>query len=639
MENAQGSRDERFLTAVIVAVIGAGGFWDGLYSPGQQVAAILLVALAMLWLPGPAPLTEGELAALGLLALGVGLSLVAPASAWVAAHGPVVAGGWILALLAGRALAGSNLLDRRLARTWALVGPLMLFAGLVAMSYLPAHHTGRLASFVGYPIAVGMLGLLGAAACLPAMRTGTWWAPLLLHGNLLALVLSGSRGVWAVAGLLLVYLLRMRPALLRGSLWPAGLALVSALWAGPAVAQGRPAAALAAAGAASLTLWLLDRFQPVPGDGRWGPGIFRAGAALGTAAAALLAPGWGWLLGRATALPLTEGSSVERLIMLQDGLAMVRELPWGAGYRAWSALHLQGARYAYYSAEVHSAPVDLAIGFGWLGAAGFLLLLGGFWLRLRQGRAWSDERLVVLGGLGALGLHALLDWDLSYGLFALPLWLGFGLAGAGLGGRAVALPQALRAWVAGTVAAAVFLVGSGDLFSWLAQRSLEAKEPGPAYRHARMALAVTPWSDLAFGLAGEALASLGRGDEAIGALGRARELGPYEPWYAELHGRELMRAGRFREAAAAYRELTRLWPWEMRAYEAALEMHMEMLMRAELMDDSHLAVALAESGRAVLAALGAQKAREPALAPRKQMPDSTPVVERARSILGMADRD
>ncbi|HEY3366624.1 MAG TPA: bacterial transcriptional activator domain-containing protein [Symbiobacteriaceae bacterium] len=630
----------------LMALLGAGAFWDGLYSPGQQL--ILTAGLALLILvrgrsaAGSRLQAAGshqdeaagsrleEAVALALLAVGVASSLAAPAAASMAAHGPLLAAGWFLAWVAGRQLSGDDRACRLLGRTFAMLGTVMTFGGVALMSYLPAHHTGRLAAFLGYPIAVGVLGLLGLAGSLPWLVEQRWWVPALVFGNGAAILLSGSRGVWAVGVLLAAYLTWAAPQLLRKVGAGLAAAFAAALWAGPAIAGRQVGPALAVLLTGCLTVLLLHWF-PLGRRRRW----LWFGAAAAWVLALACAPGWPWFLGRATALPLTEGSSVERLAFIRDGLRISLSRPLGAGYRAWTALHLQGAGYAYYSAEVHSAPLDLAIGFGWAAAAGFLLLLGRFLAGLRHGRAWSPERLAVLAGLAALGVHSLADWDLSYGLFAVPLWLGFGLmAPAPARAKDWRLPFGLTTAVAGLALAGTVVLGAGDIFEGLAEQALAAGRPEVAYRHAAMATAVSPWNDMAHAMAGQALRRLGRRAEALSEFGRARSLGPYEPWYAELAAATFWEDGRPREAAAAYRDYVRLWPWQVPAYEEALSANLDMLLRASVVGDRPLQADLLENGRAILAALDAQKAKEPRATPRAPMQVDKPVIREARDRFG-----
>lgn len=631
----------------LLILLGAGAFWDGLYAPGQQLTAVILAALLALVVRRQVRLSRLEWSGLLLLVVGVATSLGSPASTGVAAHGPAVVAGWVLAMLAGRALAertgedrpirpNGPVAERLLARFWALAGTLMAFVGMLAISFTPVHHSGRLASFLGYPIAVGMLGLLGLAGVLPDLAAGRRWATLLVVGNGLGILLSGSRWVWATGLVLALYLLWAAPELLRrafrGTVLGLGIALAATLWAAPAVA-GREASTLGAVlVVVLLTLLVLEAFQ--------GKRFIFAGALIAWVVALILAPGWPWLLGRATAVPLTEGSSVERLTFLQDGLRLAVGLPKGAGYRGWNALHLQAASYGYYSAEVHSAPLDLAIAFGWAGGLGFLLLLSRFLASLRHGRDWAWERLAALGGLAGLALHALLDWDLSYGFFAFPLWFGLGLAAPGPGARAqpwlrgvIRWPAWLTVGLAALALAASTVLGAGDLFTGLAESSLRQGAPEAAMLHAGAAVAVTPWNDLSHAYRGQAASRLGLSAQAVASLTRARALGPLEPWYAELLASELAQQGRWREAAAAWRETVSLWPWHVPTYERALQGHVDLIQRAREAGEEGLAVELARSGAEILTALKQQKEREPVRIPRQPMQVERPAIEAAEAVI------
>ncbi|MBP2018604.1 tetratricopeptide (TPR) repeat protein [Symbiobacterium terraclitae] len=631
-----------------LAGLALGAFWDGLYAPGQQMAGVALAALVALAAPS-VRLAPSEWLALLLLAAGSCGALIAPAALGAAAHGPVLAAGWVLAFVAGRAFRPGEA-EPALARFWAVTGALLAFSGALLISFTPPHHSGRLASFLGYPIAVGMAGLLGLAGALPDLAAGRPRAAFLALGATLGALLSGSRGVWAAAALLGAFLAWAAPRLLREALpraWPALLVgLTAALWAAPAV-QDRDAARLwPILLLALLTVALALRFQR--------SARMRFSVVLTALPALVLAPGWGWLLGRASALPLTDTSSAERLIFLRDGLALAAKLPLGAGYRAWSALHLQAARYPYYAAEVHSSLLDVALAYGWAGAAGVALLTVRFLLGLRHARSWPPARAAALGGLGVLAVHALVDWELSYGLFALPLWFGFGLLGSapvrgpgepgpGKGPAPPAgqepgdgwvsgwtWPRALTVALSGLALAGSLLLGAGDAAVDLAARSLERGSPEAALRHAGAAVALTPWNDLAHAYKGAALIRSGRGEEGLRALDRARALGPREPWYAALQASELGRQERWEEASAAWADYVRLWPWETEAYAAAVTAHLEYIGRARAAGDAAAAARLAERGLALLDALERQKALEPPDSPRRGLEADRPLFATAR---------
>lgn len=615
-------RREHFAVGIAVVILGAGSLWDGLYAPAQQLVATIGFAAALLLVQRQLALSRLEAGAWLVLAVSSALPLAGPApSAGTAAHGPLLVAGWFMAMSLGRTLGGTAV-ERSLSWAWAGSAALMAFVGLATISYLPLHHSRRLASLLGYPVAVGVLGMLGAAGALTLKPR--WTRDALLYAGLLGVLLSGSRGVWGASLLLVAYLWLVRRSLLRDTALPALGALAAALWAGPAVVARLPLPGLSAALLLGLTVvtgaWFHDRLLP------------RLAAAAAQAAAAALAPGWPWLMGRVGAIPLTEGSSVERLTFLLDGLRMMESLPLGAGYRAWSLLHLTGSKYAYYSAEAHSAVIDLGLAFGWAGLAAFLLLLLHLIVGLRKGREWPDVRVAVMAGLAAMALHSLVDWELSYAVFAYPLFMGLGLL-APERRPAVRVPPAVLTGVAGVALAGAALLGLGDAFTGFSEVALSKGAVAWAQRHAAMATGITPFNGAAHAARGKAYSAAGRREEAIAAFEAARRYGRREPWYAELHARELMQGGpmRWREAALAYREMTRLWPWHIPAYEAALDGIMDMTVRAVLAGESGLAADLRSTARQILAEMDAQKAKEPPGMPRRPMRTDAPTIQRART--------
>lgn len=609
----------QFARLVVLLLLAGGTLWEGLYTPVAQVAATGVLATAVLALGGRAVWSRKEIALWGAFGLAVALSLLKPAAAGTAVHGPLVAAGWVLAFTLGRIVtAEKEWLEALLARIWSWSGPVVVIGGMLLLPYQAVHHSGRLASVLGYPIAVGALGMLGLAGCLGLAGSSgrrRWVEPLLLYGNMLAILLSGSRGVWAASAVLLI-VLSLRLHVLRSLLVPGLLAVAAALWAGPAIAQGQSLVGVIVSVVMGLTILVAPRF--------------RSQAWIYAVIALVLwrAPGWSWLLGRAATL--AEGSSIERLTFLRDGLTMVIQHPLGAGFRAWHPLHLQGASYGYYSTEAHSALVDLTLAFGWLGGAAFLGFLVVFLVRLGRPKAWSPVRTAILAGLAGLALHGLLDWTLSYALFAIPLWMGVGLSRT-RSEPGVVVPRSVLGVFAGICLAAAVWLASSDVFTNLAQTEMSVGNHEAAGRHAAMAVAIQPWNDVAYATLAQANGADGGSQEALGAVARARQLGPHEPWYATLEGELLRSAGRPAEAAEAFRDAALLWPWEVNAYETALSAMIEMSLSAQIRGDLGVVDQIDAIGAGLLQSLDRQRRREPIRTPRKPMELKTAAIMQARA--------
>lgn len=129
----------------------------------------------------------------------------------------------------------------------------------------------------------------------------------------------------------------------------------------------------------------------------------------------------------------------ERFIYWHDAIAIWLQRPltgWGGG--GWAALYHQYQSFGYTSNQAHSALLQTADGAGIIGVVGYLWMWGGMlvaWWRLRNR---TPEVAVWAGGLGtgllAIGLHSLMDFDLSLVAVALAMMTGLGIM-AGLEAR------------------------------------------------------------------------------------------------------------------------------------------------------------------------------------------------------------
>ncbi len=114
----------------------------------------------------------------------------------------------------------------------------------------------------------------------------------------------------------------------------------------------------------------------------------------------------------------------ERLAYYQDGLKMLMDRPvTGFGGGGW-AMYLRYRSYPYIVNDPHSQVIKVAVESGWLGLlcllAWWALLVKTAWLQVKRG---NSEAAVLLGCACLLGVHSLIDFDLSYGSMQLLLWI------------------------------------------------------------------------------------------------------------------------------------------------------------------------------------------------------------------------
>jgi hypothetical protein len=77
--------------------------------------------------------------------------------------------------------------------------------------------------------------------------------------------------------------------------------------------------------------------------------------------------------------------------------------------------------------------------------------------------------------------------------------------------------------------------------------------------------------------------------------------------------------------------MVRLWPWNVPGYEEALQAHMDLVLRADLLGDRTLSAELFQRGQTLLAAMDRQRAQEPPGMPRRAMQTDTSILRTARS--------
>ncbi len=429
---------------------------------------------------------------------------------------------------------------------------------------------------------------------------------------LLVFVFTYSRGAWLI----------LPPvALLFVLLVGGGVRLAAALGLAVAVAGTLPAAPLLAAGIAAKnagTVWLALLVALAVGGalgagapllGRLSPRVRAAalsavGVALAAGAATVIAARGlpATILERVRSISPREYDAWSRLVWNLDALKIVRDHPLlGAGGRGWDALYHQYQSYGYWTTEVHNGFMQT-----WVeaGTVGFLILLAAWGAfaaalgrvvlpRLRRSAApgagpktmdavgAGAETLAAVGagaGALALGLHSLIDFNLSLSAVSLTLWALMAVVASAAERDA---PQAPRPspWLPAVVygGAALAAVGvltllAGFQAGQAGAQALNERDPVRARQFFERALRSDPLTasfhvDLA-----QSLLAAGAGPAEVelaeAELRRAVRLERGNPNYRAMLGRLLLELGRAEEGLTQLRRAVELHPFEARWYVA-----------------------------------------------------------------------
>lgn len=127
----------------------------------------------------------------------------------------------------------------------------------------------------------------------------------------------------------------------------------------------------------------------------------------------------------------------ERFYFYKDAAKIIRDYPLlGTGGKGWEAIYQKYQSYLYLSNQVHSHFLQVWVESGIIGFGFFLAIWITFFITLykasRTAKAAEDKSRIIAIGVAALtlGLHSLIDFNLSLGALSLVLWCLFGLGRA-----------------------------------------------------------------------------------------------------------------------------------------------------------------------------------------------------------------
>lgn len=134
-------------------------------------------------------------------------------------------------------------------------------------------------------------------------------------------------------------------------------------------------------------------------------------------------------LTRITSISFTEGSMRERYYIMHDAWKIISNNFWlGTGGQGWDAYYLKYQTYAYYAENIHNAYLQTWLEAGVVGFIAFvgvwavILGLGTKMLFSRQNGEPPGITKIIMLFMWALGIHSIVDFDLSYGVISLLFW-------------------------------------------------------------------------------------------------------------------------------------------------------------------------------------------------------------------------
>lgn len=121
----------------------------------------------------------------------------------------------------------------------------------------------------------------------------------------------------------------------------------------------------------------------------------------------------------------------ERITFDQDALKIIKDFPMGTGGGGFAAVNRKYQGHLYVAKEVHNYFLQTAVETGVIGLIALLSVWGAMLVNLYS--IWKTGspglKIGLAAGIGAitLGLHSLMDFDMSLGLMSIILWGLFGI--------------------------------------------------------------------------------------------------------------------------------------------------------------------------------------------------------------------
>ena len=278
----------------------------------------------------------------------------------------------------------------------------------------------------------------------------------------------------------------------------------------------------------------------------------------------------------------------ERLYFFQDAMKMFKERPllgWGGG--GWEAAYRSYQSYFYNSNQVHGYYFQVMVETGILGILVVLGIWGNFLYlthRLYHGAKGNAPRqalvLTVTAAAVSLGLHAVIDFDLSLSAITLVLWMMFGLAvSPALSGNKKGVRTSKKyvpsnnLVLAGASAAALIIFLFASCLAWsnynsaLAYQFLQKKDSSRAVAQLQKAVFYNPFNYLNYSNLARVYQQQGKLDEATEQALQASELSRYNPAvYSDL-ANLYYNSKNYEQAVSNAEQTLALAPFQLQWYE------------------------------------------------------------------------
>lgn len=303
---------------------------------------------------------------------------------------------------------------------------------------------------------------------------------------------------------------------------------------------------------------------------------------------------------RVQSISLKEKNAQERLIWSRDAFRIMTARPanaiLGTGGGGWNSLYHQYQDYYYFSTEVHNHLMQVGVETGFPGMIVFLsiwvfFLLSTFRTMNAKGKEQDDFRgtsWAICSGALALGIHSLVDFNLSLGAVALFLW---GLFGLGRGLERLAVPaedvEPRRSFISNpvfqgvSVGLAVFLVFfvswslfAGEKHAQAAYTAMKEQDPQAVLTNLEKAVRYDPWKASYRVELGQILLEAGTRQQDGKVLLLAREtlkeaarLDRGDADIRAIYASSLLRTGQVKEGIEQLEEATALAPLKQGMYD------------------------------------------------------------------------